>query len=118
VLNKLGRRTGKGKRWNQERVATARRNHSIAGQKRTTAHPDILSQGQAAKYAGVSTATIRKLVAGGVLKREQIVPWAPWEIRRADLDTEPLRGIIEQLHRTGRIGFTGVVSANQMRLIE
>jgi len=118
VLNKLGRRTGKGKPWNQERVATARRNHSIAGQKRTTPHPDILSQGQAAKYAGVSTATIRKLVAGGVLNREQIVPWAPWEIRRADLDTEPLKGIIEQLQRTGRIGFQGVVSENQMRLIE
>lgn len=61
--------------------------------------------------------TIRKLVAGGVLKREQIVPWAPWEIRRADLDTEPLRGIIEQLQRTGRIIFTGVVSENQMPLI-
>ncbi len=118
VLNKLGRRTGKGKPWNQERVATARRNHSIAGQKRTTPDPDLLSQGQAAKYAGVSTATIRKLVAGGVLKREQIVPWAPWEIRRADLDTEPLKGIIEQLQRTGRIVFKEVVSENQMRLIE
>src|SRR6266542_1458982 len=104
--------------WNQERVATARRNHSIAGQKRTIPDPDILSQGQAAKYAGVSTATIRKLVAGGVLKREQIVPWAPWEIRRADLDTEPLKDIIEQLHRNGRIVFTGVVSESQMRLIE
>jgi len=57
-------------------------------------------------------------VAGGVLKREQIVPWAPWEIRRADLDTEHLKGIIEQLQRTGRIGFQGVVSENQMRLIE
>jgi len=118
VLNKLGRRTGKGKPWNQERVATARRNHSIAGQKRTPPDPDLLSQGQAAKYAGVSTATIRKLVAGGVLKREQIVPWAPWEIRRADLDAEPLKGIIEQLQRTGRIVFQGVVSENQMRLIE
>ena len=31
VLNKLGRRIGKGKRWSQERVATARRNHGIAG---------------------------------------------------------------------------------------
>ena len=118
VLNKLGRQTGKGKPWNQERVATARRNHSIAGQKRTTPDPDLLSQGQAAKYAGVSTGTIRKLVAGGVLKREQIVPWAPWEIRRADLDTEPVKGIIEQLHRTGRIVFTEVVSENQLRLIE
>ncbi len=53
-----------------------------------------------------------------VLKREQIVPWAPWEIRRADLDTEPLKGIIAQLHRTGRIVFTEVVAENQLRRIE
>src|ERR1700687_1205929 len=34
VLNRLGHSTGKKKRWNQDRVATARRNHSIPGQKR------------------------------------------------------------------------------------
>jgi hypothetical protein len=34
VLNRLGYSTGKGKRWNQTRVHTARRNHSIDGQKR------------------------------------------------------------------------------------
>jgi len=34
VLNRRGYSTGKGMRWNQTRVATARRNHSIAGQKR------------------------------------------------------------------------------------
>jgi Recombinase len=37
VLNRRGYSTGKGKRWNQTRVATARRNHSIAGQKRASA---------------------------------------------------------------------------------
>jgi hypothetical protein len=34
VLNKLGRHTGKGKRWTEERVHTARRNYSIPGQRR------------------------------------------------------------------------------------
>ena len=34
VLNRLGHSTGKRKRWNQNRVATVRRNYSIAGQKR------------------------------------------------------------------------------------
>ena len=41
VLNRLGHSTGKGKRWNQNRVATARRNYSIAGQKE---HYPILKQ--------------------------------------------------------------------------
>jgi hypothetical protein len=105
VLNKLGRRTGKDKPWNQERVATARRNHSIPGQKRAKPDPNLLSQGQAARCLGVSTATIRKLVSRGALKMDQVVPWAPWEIRRADLDTEPVKGIIEQLQRTGKLAF-------------
>lgn len=118
VLNKLGRRTGKGKPWNQDRVGTARRNHSIAGQKRTKPDPDILSQGQAAKYAGVSTGTIRKLVSADVLKKNQIVPWAPWEISRADLDAEPVRSIVEHLKRTGQLVVEGVVSKNQMQIFQ
>jgi hypothetical protein len=40
VLNRRGYFTGKGKRWNQTRVATARRNHSIAGQKRARSDPE------------------------------------------------------------------------------
>lgn len=43
VLNKLGRRTGKGKRWNQQRVATARRNHGIAGQRHQPVDPDLFT---------------------------------------------------------------------------
>ena len=40
VLNRCGYSTGKGKRWNQIRVATARRNHSIAGQQRALPDPE------------------------------------------------------------------------------
>ncbi len=118
VLNKLGRRTGKGKTWNQDRVGTARRNHAIPGQKRAAPDPEILSQGEAARYARVSPWTIKKLVAVGILKKEQIVPWAPWEIRRADLDSEPVKGIIERLRHTGKLVCDGVISERQIRLIE
>ncbi len=43
VLNRLGHSTGKGKRWNQNRVATARRNYSIPGQKRALPDPERVS---------------------------------------------------------------------------
>jgi hypothetical protein len=33
----------------------------------------------------------------------QVVPWAPWEIKRADLDGEPVRGIVEHLRQTGKL---------------
>jgi len=103
VLNKLGRRTGKGKPWSEFRVRTARRNYSIAGQKRSKADPEVLSQGRAAKYCGVSPTTIKRLVASGLLKKQQVVPWAPWEIRRSDLDSDPIRCVVERLRSTGKL---------------
>ena len=54
VLNRLGYSTGKGKRWNQNRVATARHNHSIAGQKRALPDPERISLSEAARLCGVS----------------------------------------------------------------
>jgi DNA invertase Pin-like site-specific DNA recombinase len=108
VLNRLGYLTGKGKRWNQNRVATARQNHSIAGQKRALPDPDRVSLNEAARICGVSHRTIERLVDAGLLKREQTAPRAPWQIRRADLEAEPIRGIIERLHRTGKLTLAGV----------
>ena len=43
VLNRLGYSTGKSKRWNQIRVATARRNYSITGQRRALPDPERVS---------------------------------------------------------------------------
>jgi DNA invertase Pin-like site-specific DNA recombinase len=103
VLNRLGYLTGKGKRWNQNRVATARQNHSIAGQKRALPDPDRVSLNEAARLCGVSHRTIERLVDAGLLKREQTVPRAPWQIRRADLQAESIRNIVERLRRTGKL---------------
>jgi len=105
VLNRRGYSTGKGKRWNQTRVATARRNHSIAGQKRAAPDLETVSLSQAAKICGVSHRTIERLVEAGLLKREQVTPRAPWEIQRADLDATPIRRIVDRLHRTGKLTF-------------
>src|SRR6202790_4610696 len=103
VLNRLGYATGKGNRWNQNRVATARKNHSIAGQRRALADPDRVSLHEAARLSGISHRSIERLVEAGFLPREQAAPRAPWEIRRSDLDSEPVRGIIETPARTGNL---------------
>jgi uncharacterized Zn finger protein (UPF0148 family) len=107
VLNRLGHSTGKGKRWNQDRVATARRNHSIPGQKRALIDPDRVSLSEAARICGVSHRTIERLVEAGLLRCEQTTPRAPWEIRRADLNAEPVRSIVERLLRTGKLTLHG-----------
>jgi hypothetical protein len=113
VLNRLGHSTGKGKRWNQDRVGTARRNHSIPGQKRALPDPDRVSLSEAARVCGVSHRTIARLVEAGLLKREQTTPRAPWEIRRADLDAEPVRSIVKRLVRTGKLMLHGDCPENQ-----
>jgi hypothetical protein len=116
VLNRRGYSTGKGMRWNQTRVATARRNHSIAGQKRALPDPERVSLSQAARICGVSHRTIERLVEAGLLACAQVTPRAPWEIRLTDLDGEPIRRIIDRLHRTGKLIFHGGCAEDQFAL--
>ena len=58
VLNRLGYSTGKGNRWNQNRVATARKNHTIPGQKRALPDPERVSLNEAARLCGVTHRSI------------------------------------------------------------
>ena len=118
VLNKLGRRTGKGKRWTQERVHTARRNHSIPGQRRRKPDPEILTLSGAAKHCGVSDTTLRKLVDAGILHADQVAPWVPWEIRRSELEAEPVYSILERVRKTGKLDLEGVRSDFEPSLFE
>ena len=62
-----------------------------------------MSLSEAGRICGVSSHTIQRLVEAGLLKGEQVTPRAPWEIRRSDLDAEPIRRIIDRLHRTGKL---------------
>ena len=116
VLNRRGYSTGKGMRWNQTRVATARRNHCIAGQRQALPDPERVSLSQAARICGVSHRTIERLVETGLLKCEQVTLRAPWEIRRSDLDAEPIRRIIDRLHRTGKLILQGGCAEDQLAL--
>lgn len=116
VLNKLGHRTATGKRWNEFRVRTIRGKYSIAGHMRTKIDPEILTLGQAAKYLKVSRTTIKRLVASGDLEKKQVVSWAPWEIKKSDLDSDKIKKIIKRLHETGKLEIKGVDSKKQLPL--
>jgi len=103
VLNRSGYSTGKGNRWNQNRVATARKNHGIPGQKRALPDPERLSLNEAARLCGVSHRSFERLVEAGLLNREQAAPRAPWQIRRTDLEAEPIQNILKRLRQTGKL---------------
>lgn len=116
VLNRLGYFTGKGNRWNQNRVGTARKNHSITGQKRALPDPERISLNEAARLCDVSHRSIERLVEAGLLNREQVAPRAPWQIFRADLTREPVHSILDHLRRTGKLVLRGGRTGNQPEL--
>ena len=118
VLNRLGRRTGKGNRWNEFRVKYVRNIYHMPGHKRTIKDPEILTLQESAKYCNVSPGTIRRLVEESVLKNNQIVPYAPWEIKRVDLDDELVKSILKRLKSTGKLYLEDYVLTGQMELFE
>ena len=118
VLNRQGCRTGKGNRWTKQRVAAARRKHMIAGHAHRLPDPEVLTLRQAARYCGVSPTAIKRLVESGLLKRDQIARWTPWEIQRADLDSAPIRHALAQLQATGKLALPGYGSCGQEDLFQ
>jgi len=107
VLTRLGRTTGKGNRWTMLRVATARKRAGIAGQNRTKQDPETLTVAAAARSYGVSTTTIKRLAASGMLRKQQVAPWAPWEIKRAEMESPAVQRIIRKLKQTGKLDLQG-----------
>ena len=118
VLNKLGRRTGTGNRWNETRVKSARKSRGLSGQRRRIKDDDVLSLNGAAHHVNVSDTTIRRLVEAGLLPMQQVAPFAPWEIRRDDLESEPICSIIERLRATGELNLAGGTFGAQQSLFD
>jgi hypothetical protein len=118
VLTKLGRLTATGKRWNEARVRSIRRRYSVSGRRRREPDSEILTLAQAAQHVGVSDTTIRRLVKAGVLEKEQVAPWAPWEIRRSALDSDRVRSALDHLRETGKLDLSGDNPTEQYTIFE
>jgi excisionase family DNA binding protein len=103
VLNRLGYRTGHGNAWTKPRVASLRNTYSIPVFDRSTAGLTLLTMEQAATTLNVSAMTIRRLIIRKVLPATQPVPYAPWAIRRDDLDLPVVRHAIEAIRKDGRL---------------
>ena len=118
VLSKLGRTTARGKRWNQRRVAYTRKQYGIAAVDKAPRDPNIFTLGQAVKYTGVSDTTLMKLMHKDILPCHQVAPYAPLEINKRDLDSEPVRSILKHLKATGVLVLEGVSLPRQESLFE
>ena len=78
----------------------------------------MLTLGQATKYCGVSDTTLLRLISEKILVVEQVAPYAPLEMKRADLDREPVASILQRLKTTGKLILDGDTLTKQQCLFE
>lgn len=111
VLNRQGRRTARGLRFTQARVANLRRTRKIACYRPPDRAPDgeVVNVRQAAKQLGVAPSTIHRMLNEGFLAGEQVTPGAPWQIRltravRERFVAEAPPGYVPMIDATARLG--------------
>jgi predicted DNA-binding transcriptional regulator AlpA len=85
ILNRQGRMTAYGYRFDRNRVGNVRRYSNIPSfQEKPRADADLMSVKQAAVALGVAASTIHRLLNDGIIGGEQVTPCAPWRIRMSD----------------------------------
>jgi DNA invertase Pin-like site-specific DNA recombinase len=102
ALNRLGIRTGQGQTWTADRVESYRRTARISAYAPAIDREQWMTMRDAATYAGISDYFVRTLIQRGILPAKQVVPDAPWQIRRVDLDSDAVRTAIARRHSNGR----------------
>jgi excisionase family DNA binding protein len=86
TLNRMALPTGQGKTWTAHRVGSIRRVRGIHAYKSAEKDGTWLTLREAAQRCGVTSHRIRKLIKAGILRAEQVVPGAPFQIPAVDLD--------------------------------
>ena len=71
---------------------------------------------QARDYLGIGYNGLMALVRRDVLHTNQVTDFAPWRIARAEVDSEPVRALVEILKATGRLPPQGGSPQGQKRL--
>jgi DNA invertase Pin-like site-specific DNA recombinase len=86
ILNRQGRRTARGLRFEGNRVTSLRTHWSIPCfvPKADLTQGELLNIKAAAIALGVAPSTIHRLLNDGIIAGEQITPGAPWRIRLTD----------------------------------
>ena len=86
ILNRQGRTTAYGHRFEAGRVGNLRRHWDIPCFEPSAAHAEgeLLTIRTAAAALGVAPSTLHRLLNAGIIPGEQLTPGAPWRIRLTD----------------------------------
>jgi DNA invertase Pin-like site-specific DNA recombinase len=92
LLNRLGKSTSHGNSWTRGRVCSLRHQYGVAiyrdGERAERGEATL---DEAASTLTVSTSTIRRFIAEGILPATQHCKGAPWTIQQADLERAEIR---------------------------
>ena len=99
TLNRMALPTGQGRTWTAHRVGSIRRVRGVHAYRSAKKDGTWLTLREAAQRRGVTSHGIRKLIRAGILRAEQVVPGAPFQILAADLDAP---SVVDAAGRKGR----------------
>ena len=103
ILNRLGLKTGRNNSWTAGRVTSLRHYHGIPVHDPATCKRDgLLTLQEAAASLEVSPPVVGRLLRKGILPGRQVVPYAPWTIRAADLDAPAVQEYVRRVHARRR----------------
>ena len=87
TLNRLGLKTGAGNTWRKNRVCSLRQERGLPSFDRSKAEASgLLTAIEAGVKLGIDDRTVRALIREGVIAAEQVVKFAPWQIRSEVLE--------------------------------
>ena len=115
ILNMKKLPTPRGLRWTNDRVRAFRAHHRIQ-QRKPASDSDILTGLQAREHLGVGYNGLMALVRRGAVHTNQVTDFAPYQISRAELDSEPVQSLVRALKSTGRLPPEGGCPQRQQTL--
>ena len=102
VLNKNGFKTGRGNRWNEERVRSLRSHRAIVKHEaEATQAVRWMALKHAATYAKLSAAALRRAAQRGEIPSQHPLPAGPWIFDRETLDEPDARAVLERIRTHG-----------------
>jgi DNA invertase Pin-like site-specific DNA recombinase len=115
ILNMKKLSTPRCLRWTKDRVQSFRARNRIK-QSNKIEDSDVMTGQQARDYLGIGYNGLMALVRRDVIHTNQVTDFAPWRIARAELDSEPVRTLVEILKATGKLPPQGGSPQNQRQL--
>ena len=101
TLNRMKWRTGTGLTWNAARVDSVRKRLGLTGADAQNGGSTATLE-EAVAHLGVSNTVILRLIKDGLVPGTQAVPYAPYEIDRAALDSPAVQQAVQAVKKRGK----------------